>query len=114
MIKKGLEIFQKYNFDIDRFHTPRHIISTLDEETSFPLSYFISQTISRIYDMTLLSLEELSRELSVPLEFITELIKREIITPYGGKARLGEPRFSAKAVPELRDKINSHIPQSAL
>ncbi|MFA6470475.1 MAG: hypothetical protein WCU00_00430 [Candidatus Latescibacterota bacterium] len=64
--------------------------------------------------MTLLSLEELSRELSVPLEFITELIKREIITPYGGKARLGEPRFSVKAVPEIRAKISGHIPQTTV
>jgi hypothetical protein len=62
--------------------------------------------------MTLLSLEELSRELSVPLEFIIELIKREIITPYGGKARLGEPRFSMKAVPEIRDKISTFNPRT--
>ena len=64
--------------------------------------------------MTLLSIEELSRELAVPLEFITELIKREIITPYGGKARLGEPRFSVKAVPEIRAKISSYIPRTTM
>jgi hypothetical protein len=64
--------------------------------------------------MTLLSLEELSMELSVPLEFITELISREVITPYGGKARLGEPRFSAKAVPEIRAKVDSFYPRAVM
>ncbi len=62
--------------------------------------------------MPLLSMEELARELSVPLEFITELIKKEIITPYGGKARLGEPRFSVRAVPELKAKISSYYPHT--
>ena len=57
--------------------------------------------------MTLLSLEELSQELSVPLELIKEMINKEVITPYGGKARLGEPRFSRKALTHIRDKINN-------
>ena len=64
--------------------------------------------------MTLLSLEELSMELSVPLDLITELISREIITPYGGKARLGEPRFSAKAVPEIRAKVYNFYPRAVM
>ena len=57
--------------------------------------------------MPLLSLEELSRELSVPTEFIEDLINRHIITPYGGKARLGEPRFSHKTIPNIRKKIET-------
>ena len=55
--------------------------------------------------MTLLSLEELSNELSVPTEFIEDLIEKQIITPYGGRARLGEPRFSRKIIPNIREKI---------
>lgn len=55
--------------------------------------------------MTLLSLEELSNELSVPMEFIEDLIEKQIITPYGGRARLGEPRFSRKTIPNIREKI---------
>ena len=57
--------------------------------------------------MPLLSLEELSQELSVPTEFIEDLINRKIITPYGGKARLGEPRFSHKTIPNIRKKIET-------
>lgn len=57
--------------------------------------------------MPLLSIEELSRELAVPAEFITELINRELITPHGGRARLGEPRFSSTAIPHIRSKVRS-------
>ena len=57
--------------------------------------------------MALLSVEDLSRELSVPMEFIRDLISREVIIPYGGRARLGEPRFSAEAVPQIRHKVES-------
>jgi len=57
--------------------------------------------------MPLLSLKELSQELSVPTEFIEDLINRQIITPYGGKARLGEPRFSHKTIPTIRKKIET-------
>lgn len=57
--------------------------------------------------MTLLSLNELSKELSVPIELIEELIARQILTPYGGKARLGEPRFSRKNIPTIREIIES-------
>jgi len=55
--------------------------------------------------MTLLSLEELSQELSVPLDVIKEMINKKVITPYGGKARLGEPRFSRNSLSHIRDKI---------
>ena len=57
--------------------------------------------------MPLLSIEELSRELAVPAEFIAELINREVITPHGGRARLGEPRFSSTAIPHIRSKVKS-------
>ena len=60
--------------------------------------------------MTLLSLKELSNELSVPTEFIEDLIKKQIITPYGGRARLGEPRFSHKTIPTIRKKIETLSP----
>jgi hypothetical protein len=60
-----------------------------------------------LQNMPLLSIEELSRELAIPVEFITELINREVITPYGGRARLGEPRFSSRAIPHLRSKVKS-------
>ena len=55
--------------------------------------------------MALLSLKEPSNELSVPAEFIENLIEKQIITPYGGRARLGEPRFSNNTVPNIRKKI---------
>ena len=55
--------------------------------------------------MALISLEELSREISVPVEFIADLVNREVITPYGGRARLGEPKFSSAAVSTLRTKV---------
>jgi len=58
--------------------------------------------------MPLLSLEELSKELSVPCEFIKELIDKEIITPYGGRARLGEIRFSTKTIPDIRTKLQKY------
>ena len=57
--------------------------------------------------MALLSVEELSRELSVPMEFIRDLITREVIIPYGGRARLGEPRFSVEALPQIRHKMEA-------
>ena len=56
--------------------------------------------------MSLMSLEELSRELSLPLELILDMIHREIITPYGGRARLGEPRFSRKSLSHIRKQID--------
>ena len=56
--------------------------------------------------MALLSLEELSQELSIPLELIQDLIHREIITPYGGRARLGEPRFSRRSLAYIREQID--------
>ena len=62
--------------------------------------------------MPLLSLKELSNELSVPAEFIEDLIKKHIITPYGGRARLGEPRFSHNTIPNLREKIAGLIHKS--
>ena len=55
--------------------------------------------------MPLLSVKELSNELSVSTEFIENLIKKRIIIPYGGRARLGEPRFSHRTIPNIRDKI---------
>ena len=61
--------------------------------------------------MALLSLKELSQELSVSIELIEELINKQIITPYGGKARLGEPRFSRNTIPNLRKKIESFYPK---
>ena len=57
--------------------------------------------------MPLLSLEEISRELCVSCEFIKDLIDRKIITPYGGSARLGEPRFSSRTIPTLREKVQN-------
>ncbi len=55
--------------------------------------------------MALLSLIELSKELSIPLELIEELISKDIIIPYGGRARLGEPRFSRNSLSFIREKI---------
>ena len=55
--------------------------------------------------MPLLSLVELSHELSVSIEFIQDLIDKQIITPYAGRARLGEPRFSQNNISALRKKI---------
>jgi hypothetical protein len=57
--------------------------------------------------MTLLSVKELSEELSVSTEFIKELIDKQVITPYGGRARLGEPRFSRSTLPALKKKIET-------
>jgi hypothetical protein len=59
--------------------------------------------------MALLSVEELSRELSVSMEFIRELISREVIIPYGGRARLGEPRFSRETIPQIRSKVETLV-----
>mgnify|MGYP000872182062 CR=1 FL=1 len=55
--------------------------------------------------MSLISIEELSQELSVPADFLADLVTREVIIPYGGRARLGEPRFSRASVPVLRTKV---------
>lgn len=55
--------------------------------------------------MPLLSLVELSNELSVPTELIQDLIDKQVITPYGGRARLGEPRFSRNNISVIRKKI---------
>lgn len=57
--------------------------------------------------MSLLSLSELAYELSVPKEYLSKLIKQQVIIPYGGKARLGEPRFSTHNISEIRTKLNS-------
>ena len=66
--------------------------------------------------MALLSIEELSQELSVSAEFLEDLISRQVIIPYGGRARLGEPRFSTQALPHLRamirDQFLDHAPRS--
>ncbi len=59
--------------------------------------------------MALLSVEELSRELSVSMDFIRDLISREVIIPYGGRARLGEPRFSAETIPQIRRKVETLV-----
>ena len=58
--------------------------------------------------MSLLSVEELSRELSVSSSQISELIDRNIIVPYGGKARLGEPRFSRRSVAKIKSLLMLH------
>jgi len=55
--------------------------------------------------MPLISIEELSQELSVPADFLADLVTREVIIPYGGRARLGEPRFSRASLPGLRSKV---------
>lgn len=63
--------------------------------------------------MTLMSVEELSTELSVPEEFLQDLISRQILIPYGGRARLGEPRFSIQALPQLRSTVRSYFIDAA-
>ena len=60
--------------------------------------------------MPLISLEELSQELSVPKKFIEDLIEKQILTPYGGRARLGKPQFSRKTIPDIREKIGQFLP----
>lgn len=57
--------------------------------------------------MPLLSLAELAYELSVPQEMIAKLITQNVLIPYGGKARLGEPRFSTRNLPEIRAKLSN-------
>ena len=59
--------------------------------------------------MPLLSLKDLSTELSVPCESIKELIDKNILIPYGGRARLGEPKFSSRTLPDIRAKLKSHL-----
>ena len=58
--------------------------------------------------MALLSIEEVSQELSVSVDLIRRLIENRIIIPYGGKARLGEPRFAQTMLPSLREKIEHY------
>lgn len=58
--------------------------------------------------MPLLTLSELSQELSVSKEVIAKLIDDNIITPYGGKARLGEPRFSRRSLDRIRTTVIHH------
>ncbi len=60
--------------------------------------------------MLLLSINELSHELSVPTEVIEDLVERRIITPHGGRARLGELRFSRNSIPVIRRKIAEFVP----
>lgn len=55
--------------------------------------------------MRLLSVEDLSDELSVSTDYIRELIDKQVIIPFGGRARLGEPRFSTRDIPVIREKI---------
>ena len=62
--------------------------------------------------MSLLSLSELAYELSVPKEYLSKLIKQQILIPYGGKARLGEPRFSTKKISDIRAKLNNITSQA--
>jgi hypothetical protein len=61
-------------------------------------------------NMPLLSLSELANELSVPQEVIVKLIHKNILIPYGGKARLGEPRFSTRSLSEIRSKLTIYAP----
>ena len=62
--------------------------------------------------MSLLSLSELAYELSVSKEYLSKLIKQQVIIPYGGKARLGEPRFSTNNISDIRAKLNSMSSQA--
>lgn len=55
--------------------------------------------------MPLLSLSDISRELSVSRDLIEELIEQKVITPFGGRARLGEPRFSTRTLPDIRAEL---------
>jgi hypothetical protein len=57
--------------------------------------------------MPLLSINDLSQELSIPKKLIEDLVKRHIITPHGGRARLGELRFSRNTLPKIRKKIEA-------
>ena len=59
--------------------------------------------------MPLLSLEELAREIDIPVSIIRELIDDNIIIPHGGRARIGEPRFSFRAVPHIRKQVKLHL-----
>lgn len=55
--------------------------------------------------MPLLSLSDLSRELAVSRDVLEELIEQNVIIPFGGRARLGEPRFSPRTIPDIRAKL---------
>jgi hypothetical protein len=59
--------------------------------------------------MPLITIDELSLELSMPRESLMELIDQHVITPYGGRVRLGEPRFSTQALPDLKTKLRNHL-----
>ena len=56
--------------------------------------------------MPLLSVQEVSLELSVPITVIEELIRKNLITPYGGRARLGEPRFSRRSLTQIQEQVS--------
>ena len=62
--------------------------------------------------MSLLSFEELAEALSVPEELLRELVARKVLIPYGGRARLGEPRFSIQALPHIRDTVQNYLRES--
>ena len=62
--------------------------------------------------MPLLSIKELSMELSIPIEFIQDLIDKQLLTPYGGRARLGEPRFSTATLSKIKKKIETLLPSN--
>lgn len=59
--------------------------------------------------MPLVSLEELSKELSVSSEYLKELIEKNIIIPYGGSARLGKQMFSRKTLSQIRNKLRNQL-----
>jgi hypothetical protein len=59
--------------------------------------------------MYLISLDDLAKELSVSIDTLRELIEKQILTPYGGNARLGEPRFSKTNISYIRDKITPFL-----
>ena len=62
--------------------------------------------------MSLISLSELAKELSVSQEQLKKLINEKILIPYGGKARLGEPRFSKRNLSQIRAKLNNFFPKT--
>jgi hypothetical protein len=56
--------------------------------------------------MPLLSIREVSHQLSVSPDVIEDLIRKNVLIPYGGRARLGEPRFSTQSLAEIRERID--------
>ena len=95
-------------FHIDTFAAPEHIEIKNFQFRNTPMCLFYNLIIQGVISMPLLSLPELAQELSVPQEYITKLINLNILTPYGGRARLGEPRFSTRNLSEIREKLCSH------